>query len=646
MARHFRNTDESGSFQSSPEPYRQNAGDGYGGFDGRDQGGAYQQYQVEIPRRREKRRWPKVLLAVVLVLVVAAGVDAFFVWQSVPTVREDARVAVDGAHEYLAAAKAGDQDGLKKSAKVVSESANKLKQDLAGAQWTVASLVPVFGSDITSVRVVANVLADVADEGLVPMAEGMEIASLSELMDDGAVNTEALNNLCSVVEKMTPLISRSAKEVEGLPKAHIEQVAKVLEPAREALVGANDALEQISPLMGDLPTLLGADGEEKHYLILASNTAEVYASGGFVGILGMLTVDNGALELGDFSSVYDLLPVHEVSAGATDEEIEIFGERVDIIHGDHTVTPDFSRVGQLYYNIWETAQDEQLDGVIGVDPVFLQTLLGLVNGEIETSFGITVDGTNAASMMLNQCLFYWGGESDNTDQFYKEVASEAFKKILSGLGDVDTLEFLQAIGDSAREGRCAAWVSDEAIELDIQHAGYGRELPHDPAAPLVGVFTNDRSVSKASYYLSLDVEVGEPSPNADGSKTYPVVETLRHNMDRSLLWSLPRYIQSGFARSASDARSVAELYEELCLVAPAGGTIQNISVDYRDSTSPAPEFGWVEHSYQGLQLWRGNMRLDAGETCVISFDVVTSPEATEPLAVRTTPVVPHYIRGD
>lgn len=585
------------------------------------------------------------LIAIALiVLIVGACVEGYAMYGSVMSLRTKAQATMNSLRVYVDGVRKGDQEKLMQSAQEVRESAHEIQREMGSLPWSVASVIPVLGSDVRSAQTVVDVLVDASDEVLVPLAQGTELMSLSSLMQDGSVNMRSLEDLASVVRKVEPVMSASSKTLESLPPAHMEQVGSIIESAREAIASAGDAARRISPLIGDLPTLLGANGQQKNYLIVASNIGELHAAGGYVGSVGVLTVVDGQLSLGAFTDIRNVLPVDSVSAGASAEEIQIFGERVDTHHGDHNMIPDFSRVGQLYWNIWDSANGLKLDGVIGVDPIFLQRVLELI-GEVDTSYGVSVDGENAASTIINECLFF-GWEPTQCDDFYSEVASKSFDKLLSRLGSLDTFSFMETVSSSAAEGRCNVWVSDEATEGHIQSAGLGWELPHEISAPTLGVFASDLSTSKAAYYLSLDTTVDEPVSNPDGTKTYSVASVMRHNMDRSLVDDdLPGYIVTGWSTIA-ETRSKVELMERVSLIAPEGGTIANVQVTYWDSVVPAPEAIWSEHRYQGNDTWTSDIRIDAGESCIITYTVTVPSEAIEPLQLRQSPVVPREVRGD
>lgn len=609
-------------------------------------------YMREDPQPRKVRRWPWVIVGFLLVALVAVGIYGYFMYSSVKSMQSKAQSAMGQVDAFMGAVRNGDSASMQKSASEMSAVAHDVRNELQKPIWSIAAMLPTVGSDVNIVRSLGDVSVDMADNVLVPISSQSDVLKLSGLLSSGKVNVDALQSFVTALETAGPVLSRCSDQIEALPKANIPQVAALVDPLREKIIVADGLIDHINPLVPHLPFLLGANGQTRTYLVLAENTAEIHASGGFVGSLGTITVTDGNIEMGDFQGLNEFLNEENIGAGqymvpagATAEEIGLFGLDVDTHHGDHNLTPDFSRVGQMYFNANQTMNEQTVDGVIAFDPVFLQYMLRIVGG-FETSFGVTVDGSNAAPIMLNECLFWW--QPALCDEFYSEVSETAFQKILTGLGDASTNDFFATVMRSADEGRCIAWAADPTIEAAVQQAGFGWELSHDETKPVTGVYINDRSISKASYYLSVKTDMAPGVKNPDGSTSYDVTATFRHNMDRDLLYSgLPEYIQVNFNKSQAGAnRSLADLYEAMFLVAPQGGRIDNPVVERLDSTSsPDTELTFSDSSYQGIPLKTGMMRIDAGETVIVRYTVTTSPNATEALKVRTTPVIPPEIAG-
>ena len=593
---------------------------------------------------RSRKPWMAWLWAIPVLLVIAAGLLGIQLYRSAKTMRSQAQETMTSLNTYLKSAKAGDAQQLAISATEVSNKAHALKDELSGGEWTIASYIPVLGSDVKSVRTLGDVLVDLSDEALVPLSQSTDIMSLSTLMQESAVNMDAVTALSNIVRQTHPVVTRSAAAIEELPPAHIKQIASVLEPAREALGDARAIMNHALPLLEHLPYLLGANGQERKYLVLGNNIAEIHSIGGFVGMVGMITVKDGHFTLGDFTGINDKLDsAHGEPLGATDEERALFGDRCETHHGDINVIPDFSRVGSLYQTGWWWYQDEFLDGVLSFDPVFLQGMLELT-GPVETSYGVTVDGTNAASMILNQCLFMWS--ATDCDDFYKDVAHQAFDNILANLGSIDTLGFLRLISDAGDEGRCMAWVADSAAEEAVKQSGFGMPMGHDAAKPQIGFYVADSSGSKASYYLSIDSTVGDPKKNSDGTTSYSVTTILENHADRSLLSTqLPSYLNGSMQKTVAGASALC-LHEDTYLIGPEGGHIEGIQATFDNLYANRHDMVWEQKTYQGLDAWSSSMILDAGERCIVTYTVVTSSAATEPLKVVQTPVVPREIRGD
>ena len=81
-------------------------------------------------------------------------------------------------------------------------------------------------------------------------------------------------------------------------------------------------MRDLQALLHLTPELLGADGPRR-YLVLLVNNAELRGSGGVLTGIGILSFDEGRLEIDGFSSVHDLegrRPYFEVEAPAEYEK--------------------------------------------------------------------------------------------------------------------------------------------------------------------------------------------------------------------------------------------------------------------------------------------------------------------------------------
>ncbi len=206
--------------------------------------------------------------------------------------------------------------------------------------------------------------------------------------------------------------------------------------------------------------------------------------------------------------------------------------------------------------------------------------------------------------------------------------------------------------------------------------GCAGALKDDPAEPELGVYFADETWSKISWYFSSSTHVDEGVKNSDGTTSYRVTTTMTNNLTLAEAANQVDYItgyhpnkknthvDEGVKNSdgttsyrvtttmtnnltlAEAANQVdyitgyhpnkknrAGMFMHVYLVAPAGGSISNISTEGGDF-SPQP---FTEMPYNQWTFFTASPVLAGGETITISYDVTVSAEAEQPLMVRTTP---------
>ena len=268
--------------------------------------------------------------------------------------------------------------------------------------------------------------------------------------------------------------------------------------------------------------------------------------------------------------------------------------------------------------------------MVALDSVFLQYLLGVVGG-VELPDGSTIDGTNAARVLMHDV--YWNYDPAQQDAIFAAAAGAAFDEVLGGLGGADLTSLVAAVQKGCSEGRFNAWMENSDEEAMVKELGIAAALPNasdTSAAPVAGVFVTNIRGSKLDWFLNKDVTVGAGKKNADGSWSYPVTVTLESTMSEDEEASLPTYV-AGIGKDAPDwmdERLTVLLY------APAGGSISDVSTSGSASFSTAPE----EHAHNGLQVYYSVLELMPRTQATVTYTVTTPAAASDqPLTVRTTP---------
>ena len=574
---------------------------------------------------RKKRRVTAVVAAIVAVVLVAFGVSGFMLLNSAKTVKSQAKETVEIVGGLKDKVTSGDFSPLPDDAKKIDELCSSMKKETSSPVWTMASFIPVYGSDINAARTMVDALSDVSSGALVPMADNLAQATPGKLFQDGTINVSALQAVADSLSSSSKVFKSANEKIQGIGDTHIAQVTELVDKAKDGfatLDGAVDAAEKVAPV---LPQMLGANGQTRNYLVYAMNNVEIRACGGFGGSQGLISVTDGQMSIGDFVPRIGLSEDEAVES--VDEEDEaLFGNHSNLYNSGNTYSPDWPRNSQRVAALWKSQYGQDVDGVVGIDPVFLQYLLGLV-GNVSLPDGTVVDGTNAAKVLMHDV--YWNYPVEESDGIFASVASAAFDKILGGIGDVDVTKLVGAFERGAEEGRLIAWMRNDDEQNAIKETGIDASLPDpdDPSAdPVAGVYFNNLSFSKLDWYLNADTQIGQGVKNGGGTCSYRITVTLTNIMTQEEAGKLPDYV----AASAPDAARDDERLN-VSLFAPTGGNISDLTVE-------GTQFGLGAATWHGIPFYSGTVDLHAGETTTITYTLTTSAEAGDkPLALRQTP---------
>lgn len=572
---------------------------------------------------------------VILAIVAFGGTTGFFLYKDAKNLMAQSGTLISEVKSMKDYLKNGEGEQLNATAGTVAEQIASMRNTVNGPAWTIASFIPVYGDDIKLVRGMMEQADILAQDAMLPACAQLEDFKLGNLLTDGAVNIDMLKGLITTIQDVEPVVISSIDAIDALPEPHIGKIKSLMDKVTGPMDTAKNTLQQVNGILPILPQMLGADGP-RNYLITAENNAEIRACGGFVGSLGVMNVDNGKISLGDFEGTLHSSNGPKPQIPITDEEMTLFQPyepTMNFTSGDAYFTPDFPSGASNVSTLWSLEHGGQhIDGVVALDPVFLQYLLQLCGG-VTAADGTVVDGSNAANELLSGSYWKYPDGGDAQDAVFASVASGAFNQLLGGLGDVGFTNLFKVIKRGGDEGRLLMWMANEAEENAVVQMGFGGALNADPTKPQTGVFVNNYSYSKLDWYLNLDAVKGEGVENADGTASYPMTVTLTNEMSAADAAALPAYIA---AHNGTADAPTQEMLRTL-LYAPAGGTITDVV------TSSG---SMKEATHNGLQVFYQDVRLMPGESFQVTYTVTVSAEAAEELHVRVTPTAQHARKGE
>ena len=609
-----------------------NSHSGYS-FDPMD-GGNYRRVRKKHKKSHKGLKIAACVIAVLLVACAGFGTALAF---SAKDLKDQASVALTDVNAVQSAIAANDYDKAATAAESLSASAEKLNQGLSSPLWGIASWVPVVGSDIRGVQTMASVLVDASDNALVPLTKALQATPPSSLVGaDGSLNVQAVSSLMGAVQTAAPAMQRCATALDQVPTMNISQLEEVMGPAKEKLVGVNDAFQQANAFAPIIATVLGAEGD-RAYLIAAQNSAEIRSSGGFPGSCGTLKISNGKIELGEFASVYDVLnEATPASCSVTQQESDLFDGFINVTW-DAGFDPDFTRVAQIWAASYEERNSAHLDGVISITPSIVQDLLKLT-GSITLADGTTLDGTNATKVL--QSDLYWkylaagtmaSGNGDLVDGLFAQAAGLAFDKVLGNMNSGTMMKMASVLGEGLSDRRIMMWLSSESEQSQIESLGVSGALNSDSKNPELGVFFGLWMGSKLGWYVDIDTQVGQATKNADGTTSYQVTSTFSNTVTQSALASGGAYIMGSPEAGFTQGDMAPYIY----ITAPAGGSISNMTASNGQS--------FAETEYRGVQVLsmkRESLKPGASITC--TYTVTTAADAEAALDVATTPTLTQY----
>ena len=591
--------------------------------------------------RSRGRKRLYIIIGVVAVLLIALVAAAFAAVGSAKEMKSQATQVLQDVKSIQTAIGENDYAAAAQSAQQASELTGSIAGELSSPLWMVASIIPVYGQDISGMRDLMTALDDAFDEGLVPLTKTLEANPPDSLISaDRRINVAAVTQLLDAVQDAAPSMQKCADVAESLPEMHIEQLKSVVDPAKEKLTTINATFQKAAALAPVAGPVLGANGN-RTYLIAAQNSAELRSSGGFPGSMGTLEIRDGEIILNDFSKVYDVLTdTNPSSVSITDEEYALFGAASMDCPRDAGIDPDFTRVASIWAASYEERNVAHLDGVISITPSVVQDILAIV-GPVTLSDGTELTGSNATKVL--QSDIYWkylaeGADPDGTggavtDALFTQAAHETFNKLFSNLNADTLIKFASCMAKDMEDRTVMFWLTDEGEQAILASLDCSGALNDDPMRPELGVFFSLWVGSKMGWYVDIDNQVLESKKNADGSYTYKMQTTFTDTVSSEEIASGGEYIIGDIYDY-----EYGILYPCLYIYAPAGGSISNLESNSSVAFEEARHDG-----LQAFKAWRTVLR--PGQPIVCTYTVTTAPNAEQEMKIVCTPTLTEYRAG-
>ncbi|GAB1643009.1 DUF4012 domain-containing protein [Krasilnikovia sp. MM14-A1259] len=500
------------------------------------------------------------------------------------------------------------------------------RENTGGFGWTLIGKLPAVGDDLSAVRTVAYVLDDLAGNGLpalLDVAAGLDPQRLAPR--NGRIDLTALNAAAPRIARGLMVIRRAQTGVAGIDTAHLAApLASAITELRSGLDHAERIVATADRAARLLPPMLGANGP-RTYLVLFQNNAEVRATGGMPGAYLVIHADAGAVTIADQGTAGDLhsfpVPVQNLSV---DMEA-LYTTRPAVYPADVNLTPDFPTAAVLARSMYAKHTGVTVDGVVATDPIALSYLLR-VTGPVRLPKGGSLTADNAVRTLLSEAYAKYPDPSVQ-DAFFAGAARDTFNALIRGQGNPKGI--ITELARAAGERRLLMWSADATEEAALAGTVVQGRLPDDDsAAPTVGVFLNDGSGGKLSYYLTQAADLGDGSCTEDGDHQLHLKLTLGSTAPAA---GLPAYV-TGLALSGDPytVRTNAMVFS------PVGGGIVGVTLDGKEV-----EFGSGVERERGVAVFTVDLRPGSSQTFDITIQAGDQTRANAAFTPRlwTTPGV-------
>ena len=567
--------------------------------------------------RRKRRIWPWIVggvFAVIVVLAVGGGIIGKHVYDQALSARGQLEAAMTGVQQVQKAVLAGDLDTAAKSARTVSEHTTAAVAATKGWQWGFGESLPVVGSNLSAVRTVAEVTDGLATDVVTPAAS----VKLSDLnISNGRIDPAALITLATTFDSVDKGIQKATTDLRKVDKAAlVGPVADGVRKLDTELSALQPTMKTAREVLGVLPDALGAKGP-RTYLLMFQGNSEARSLGGNAAQFLPITVENGSITPGkvvsssDFPQQGRTVPVTTLDPQA----VNIFGDKIGRYTPDFTMVPNFPEAVRILRAWWAEDIGTPVDAVLSIDPVTLSYILE-ATGPVTLATGDQLTSQNAVPLLLNQVYFTYPTGPEQ-DAFFASAADTILAAVTSGRAS--PVKLVQALFRAADEGRLLYVSTDPQQTTLIDASRMSGIMPTtDKDQSVLGVYLNDNTGSKKSYYLDMKIDACRTDQMVKGSMT------LTSNLTEAEAAKLPPYITGPyFARS--------DISSYLVFYGPAGGTLSSITLDGQ----PVAPMSQGEHLGRPAVKIEILNRYNDSHTVDVAF---TAPGPGGPLKIWTTPM--------
>jgi hypothetical protein len=358
-------------------------------------------------KKKKKLKWLRIIIPLVVVWLILSAVIAVPAYQTL----QSARATLSLAREAYAVGKNQDLAGFNQKLKATKEQLLTTHKRYQILSWTkVIPLVGRYyrdGNHAFKAAIAGAEAGEILGQTLEPYADVLGFQGQGSFT--GGTAEDRIVKVVQTLDKILPQIDQVAEKI-SLADEELNQIdpqrypftikgrnlKETIETGQTFASQAKVAVTDARPVIELLPQVLGVE-EERKYLILFQNDAELRPTGGFMTAYGILRVDQGRVFSEKSDDIYTLDDKFRKRLKAP----ELIDKYLPLVFywnlRDMNLSPDFKVSMDTFYHYYQDVPGEpEIDGIISVDTQVLKELIDVL-GPIEVpGFGTFTSETDPA----------------------------------------------------------------------------------------------------------------------------------------------------------------------------------------------------------------------------------------------------------
>ncbi|MDP9235140.1 MAG: DUF4012 domain-containing protein [Actinomycetota bacterium] len=276
-----------------------------------------------------------------------------------------------------------------------------------------------------------------------------------------------------------------------------------MENARSLVRSALDSATNTQGLVSRLPSLLG-HASTRRYLLAFQALGEARATGGVIGLSGILEARDGHISLSHVGTLGRSIPATlDAPAAAPAWFQRNYGSQFATRQWQQVnLSPNFPVVSKVLLNMYHASTGRHLDGVIAMDPLALQDLLPATGSLRPKGKAAAITPDSVLRILLHDSYVRFP-DPDAQTRFLSGIVRQFWRRVASGR--IDAASFARGLARAVATQHVKWYATNQQDERSLAAVkatgslnAYGRNMQM--------IFNNNYTANKVDYYLRRKIQ--------------------------------------------------------------------------------------------------------------------------------------------